>query len=90
MLKLGHMTLAQMVRILKTCSQEPSQLSVVEEFASNHLRNSLISAQLDGLNRMVAPRNPAVHELATMEAESMHTDARAVVEACLAHDRGGQ
>jgi hypothetical protein len=89
-MKSGDVSLAQMVRILKTCRKDPSQLSQVEEFAGSRLRDSPVSAQLDALNRIAAARNPAIHELATMDAESTHADARAVVEACLAHDSGRQ
>jgi len=80
----GVVTLGQMLRILERAGSQ----SFPEPFValvSKHLATSPVLEQLDAARRLDQHRNPAVHELATVNALSIHDDARHVIDAALRH-----
>ncbi|HEY1307289.1 MAG TPA: hypothetical protein VGF24_27225 [Vicinamibacterales bacterium] len=84
LLNKGHVALGQMVRILERCGSQTG-VRGLDVFVADQIRESPVLLRLGELRRMAAPRNRVVHNLAQMEAEATHADARLVIEACIAH-----
>jgi len=84
LLKSGHLTLGQMLRILERCSTATASMGL-DDVISKKLAGSPVLAQLDALRRLATPRNEAIHELGPMEAATTHADARSVIETLIAH-----
>jgi tetratricopeptide (TPR) repeat protein len=77
-------TLSQMLRILDRARSH----SFAEPFValiSKHFGTSPILDELEAVRRLELPRNDAVHELTTVNARSIHDDARMVIDAALRH-----
>ncbi len=79
----GRLTLGQMLRLLERAQTHPP--GPFAELISRHLAKSPVLNELAALRRVARPRNEAVHELSTLDARSIHDDARRLIDSAVTH-----
>ena len=80
----GRLTLGQMLRLLERVGRPTGPFAGL---ISRHLAKSPVLNELAAVRRVATPRNEAVHELSTLDARSIHDDARRIIDSAVAHSR---